>query len=34
MPVLGAGGGIGYVDGNIEEMVEGLLNYRRRSQAS
>ena len=30
----GGGGGVDYVDGNTEETVEGLLNYRRRSQAS
>ena len=35
MTVLSAGGGgVDYVDSNTEEMVEGLLNYRRRSQAS
>ena len=34
MTVLSAEGGVDYVDGNTEETVEGLLNYRRRSQAS
>ena len=34
LTALSAGGGVDCVDGDIEETVEGLLNYRRRSQAS
>ena len=34
MTVLSAGGEVDYIDGNTEETVEGLLAYRRMSQAS